>query len=291
MHPFDDNEMTTLEVIDATLAGEAVEPEYADLAELTLILAGQRPHRASSSLPRSTHASRAASRSAPSVGARRARRCVAVHAGDRVGGRRRGGDRGRDRRWRSRGSHRPLPRRPRRSRPPVRPQGIRGRRCLYRAADAGAVDGQVVVGVQLGGLGQRAGRGASAAGAAGFRARRVNGRDPVAAGGGPAAPSTAGRQVVQSAQLALSTRPEPRRFGRSAGVRRDRHPERRRRELAGHRDQQRQRLRAVPAQRAELEPEPDDGRPVAAARRVRRLADRRDPGHNGPGRRRGPRAR
>lgn len=43
MHPFDDNETTSLEVIDATLAGEAVEPEYADLAELTLILAGQRP--------------------------------------------------------------------------------------------------------------------------------------------------------------------------------------------------------------------------------------------------------
>ena len=33
----------TLEVIDATLAGEAVEPEHAELAELTLILAGQRP--------------------------------------------------------------------------------------------------------------------------------------------------------------------------------------------------------------------------------------------------------
>ena len=43
MHPFDDNETMSLEVIDATLAGEAVEPEYADLAELTLILAGQRP--------------------------------------------------------------------------------------------------------------------------------------------------------------------------------------------------------------------------------------------------------
>jgi hypothetical protein len=33
----------TLAVIDATLAGDAVEPEYAELAELTLILAGQRP--------------------------------------------------------------------------------------------------------------------------------------------------------------------------------------------------------------------------------------------------------
>jgi Domain of unknown function (DUF4349) len=43
MHQFDDAETIALEVIDATLAGEAVEPEYADLAELTLILAGQRP--------------------------------------------------------------------------------------------------------------------------------------------------------------------------------------------------------------------------------------------------------
>ena len=43
MQPFDDAETISLEVIDATLAGEAVEPEYAELAELTLILAGQRP--------------------------------------------------------------------------------------------------------------------------------------------------------------------------------------------------------------------------------------------------------
>jgi Domain of unknown function (DUF4349) len=43
MNPFDDNETISLEVIDATLAGEVVEPEYAELAELTLILAGQRP--------------------------------------------------------------------------------------------------------------------------------------------------------------------------------------------------------------------------------------------------------
>jgi uncharacterized protein DUF4349 len=43
MNPFDDNETISLEVIDATLAGEAVYPEHAELAELTLILAGQRP--------------------------------------------------------------------------------------------------------------------------------------------------------------------------------------------------------------------------------------------------------
>jgi hypothetical protein len=43
MYPFDDDETTGLEVIDATLAGEAVAPEHAELAELTLILAGQQP--------------------------------------------------------------------------------------------------------------------------------------------------------------------------------------------------------------------------------------------------------
>jgi hypothetical protein len=45
MHQFemDPDVETSLAVIDATLAGEAVEPEHAELAELTLILAGQRP--------------------------------------------------------------------------------------------------------------------------------------------------------------------------------------------------------------------------------------------------------
>ena len=43
MHRFDDDETIALEVIDATLAGEAVQPEHAELAELALILAGQRP--------------------------------------------------------------------------------------------------------------------------------------------------------------------------------------------------------------------------------------------------------
>jgi hypothetical protein len=48
MHRFDDSSLdpgaeTALAVIDATLAGEAVEPQQAELAELTLILAGGRP--------------------------------------------------------------------------------------------------------------------------------------------------------------------------------------------------------------------------------------------------------
>jgi hypothetical protein len=41
--PLDPDAETALAVIDATLAGEAVEPEHAELAELALILAGQRP--------------------------------------------------------------------------------------------------------------------------------------------------------------------------------------------------------------------------------------------------------
>ena len=41
--PLDPEAGSALAVIDATLAGEAVEPEHAELAELTLILAGQRP--------------------------------------------------------------------------------------------------------------------------------------------------------------------------------------------------------------------------------------------------------
>jgi hypothetical protein len=41
-YPFDDEMLATLEVIDATLAGEPVDPEHAELAELALILAGER---------------------------------------------------------------------------------------------------------------------------------------------------------------------------------------------------------------------------------------------------------
>src|ERR1019366_231215 len=43
MRPIDEESQRTLAVIDQTLAGEAVAPQDADLAELTLILAGQRP--------------------------------------------------------------------------------------------------------------------------------------------------------------------------------------------------------------------------------------------------------
>jgi hypothetical protein len=43
MRPIDEESQRTLAVIDQTLAGEAVSPQDAELAELTLILAGQRP--------------------------------------------------------------------------------------------------------------------------------------------------------------------------------------------------------------------------------------------------------
>src|SRR6267154_1294667 len=41
--PLDPEMLAALDVIDATLAGEAVDPEHAELAELALLLADQRP--------------------------------------------------------------------------------------------------------------------------------------------------------------------------------------------------------------------------------------------------------
>src|SRR5437660_5587822 len=41
--PLDPGAESALAVIDAALAGEAVDPEHAELAELTLILAEERP--------------------------------------------------------------------------------------------------------------------------------------------------------------------------------------------------------------------------------------------------------
>src|SRR5258708_20392059 len=42
--PLDPEMLAALDAIDATLAGEAVDPEHAELAELALLLADQRPH-------------------------------------------------------------------------------------------------------------------------------------------------------------------------------------------------------------------------------------------------------
>src|SRR5258707_11671274 len=41
--PLDPEMLAALDAIDATLAGEAVDPEHAELAELALLLADQRP--------------------------------------------------------------------------------------------------------------------------------------------------------------------------------------------------------------------------------------------------------
>ena len=96
MDQFDDSETIALEVIDATLAGEAVEPEYADLAELTLILAGQRPVPSTAfAAELDERVARRFSRPAPAP-ARRQRRRLAVRAGRGARSRRRDG--GRDRR-------------------------------------------------------------------------------------------------------------------------------------------------------------------------------------------------
>src|SRR5438105_8164411 len=42
-NPIDPEIAASLDAIDATLAGEPVDPEYADLAELALLLAAERP--------------------------------------------------------------------------------------------------------------------------------------------------------------------------------------------------------------------------------------------------------
>ena len=81
MQPFDDNETIALEVIDATLAGEAVEPEYAELAELTLILAGQRPLPSAEFASRARRTGRASLRVRPGSGHEARAALVADRAG------------------------------------------------------------------------------------------------------------------------------------------------------------------------------------------------------------------
>ncbi|HEY3725928.1 MAG TPA: DUF4349 domain-containing protein [Solirubrobacteraceae bacterium] len=187
--PLDPDAETTLAVIDATLGGEAVAPEDAELAELTLILAGQRPV---------------------------ASEPFAAALDERV-----------QRRF---------------ARPPRRPRRrLRWRSVLAPGAAAGLVAGLAVVvvlsaggggsssGVQMptvtssasalsGGVG-RALRAESApsstSSAAGSSsatspspATSPSASGPSSAGGATApTPPTGGRQVVQSAQLSLSTRP------------------------------------------------------------------------------------
>lgn len=168
----------TLAVIDATLAGEAVEPELAELAELTLLLAGERP------APRDDWAQaldeRVASRFAP-------RRTVT------------GGGTGRE---------------PRR------------RRWLYvpGAAVGLAAAVAVVVMVSSGGGSRPLVTGISApiphpAPALPFPQRSAStpsttaGTSSTSAAGAASgsvavAPPTSGRQVIQAAQLSLSTRPD-----------------------------------------------------------------------------------
>ncbi len=188
MHPFDDAETVTLEVIDATLAGEAVEPEYAELAELTLILAGQRP--APSIEFASGLDARVARRfsSTPAVGARRARRwwlytpgiafaaaaavaiVVAIGAGHGTG------------------------------------QSSASSSSAASFAAAGSATGHTRSALPNSALtpASRTAKSSSASSSAGSASAPGAILSPPA---GAPAPSTAGRQVVQSAQLALSTRP------------------------------------------------------------------------------------
>jgi hypothetical protein len=213
MQPFDDNETVSLEVIDATLAGEAVEPEYAELAELTLILAGQRP------LPSAEFASeldeRVARRFAPApvAGTKHARRwwvfapgaAIAVAAAAAVAIVISGGGQPAQ----INGTPGPViassssaaasaPARPIRAaangaaKAPPSALGAHS----SASGSAGAASGSA------GAASGSAGAASGSAGAASSSAAPVLSPAP-----GIPAPSTAGRQVIQSAQLSLSTRP------------------------------------------------------------------------------------
>lgn len=211
MQPFDDNETIALEVIDATLAGEAVEPEHAELAELTLILAGQRP------LPSAELASRLDERvarrfaPAPAPGAKRARRwwpmapgaAVAVAAAAAVGIVVAGGGQ----------PHPPTP---------VTASSSSAASLQSAPARAAAPHGTLKSGSGAGSAAPTISQTTTAASAPSSSGAATSASAPGSSGAAnsasaagavvtptPAvpAPSTAGRQVIQSAQLQLSTRP------------------------------------------------------------------------------------
>lgn len=157
----------TLAVIDATLAGEAVGPEHAELAELSLILAGERQAPGAeftAALDR-----RVARRFAPEPSA---------GPGPDFG------------------------------------QPSRRRRWLLAPGLAAGLAALVAVLVIVGGhVGASSSSSASTSSASGAVATQAQGRGPATAtltSPGPfpsPTPSTAGRQIVQSAQLSLSTSP------------------------------------------------------------------------------------
>jgi hypothetical protein len=201
MQPFDDNETMSLEVIDATLAGEAVEPEYAELAELTLILAGQRP------LPSAEFTSRLDDRvarrfaPAPVPGVKRARgwwvlapgAAVAVAAAAALAIVIAGGGQPRSPTVAaSSSSAASLQSAPARAAAPRSAAGVGKAASPHLGANVAASSSSST--------GSLAASGSSSAGTV-----------AASSAGSPTAaiptPSTSGRQVVQSAQLSLSTRP------------------------------------------------------------------------------------
>ena len=200
-------------------------PEYAELAELALLLAAERPQ------PEAEFADALDERVAAPVRARRVGR-----ARRRGGPRRRwlgaarrgGGGRWRRRSRGGRGARRrsrlacrlDLGRRRRRRRPARRPR--RRPAALGAARTARRRPPRSARGQRVGGR-----RAASTAVA----------RAAVALARSPQLPPN-GRKIVQSAQLALSTAPSHDRRRRPGGVQRRRRAERDRQQLAGHRDRQ-----------------------------------------------------
>ena len=270
-----------LAVIDATLAGDAVEPEDADLAELTLILAGQRPvpSRQFSAGPgcagRRALLGPGLERDRAGAGSPPALAAVAVGAGrdGRGGGGRRArrGDRARRGGWPRlsaawptargevliellRGSARPLP-------------AAGGRLALQPGATHSLSSGQKSA------ASSSARRPAFAPSSAGARAPGPRSPPPRPTGARSSSPPSSACQPVPTRSTTW-----PRRCSMSSRRRRVRA------ELDRDRHRQRRRLRPVPAQRSERQSADDDGRALPAARCGGRLPDGLEPGRDRPAR-------
>ena len=283
-----------LAAVDATLAGEPADPDYAELAELALILRRDRP-RAVGPLPRGhgregaapVRPSRACARGGPSA--------VAVRAwgGGGRGGRRRG--RGDRRRRQRRGQLGPPAAGPSRSRQPRRASTTAANRRLPVAGsaapgrDSAARSGNLVVGPVLGaGLRGGAGRvvpivrGGVLGGV--VSATRTPASAASVAGSGSGAVRQSPDRPVRAAPALGGAQPGRRR--RPAGVRRDWRGEGHRQQLQRDRRGQRLRRRLLPAQRAQRQPRADADRAFPSARRAGRFPKRRHLRHHRSGRRR-----
>ena len=213
--PIDPEIAAKLDAIDATLAGEPVDPAHAELAELALLLAAERP-RAEPAFAARARRARVERRFAPTAAA---------------------GGRPPARSWSVGGARLA----PRRSLAVAVVVAWSSGRCVGRVDDHGPRR-RAAARRQLAPPGRRrpcvVGCRPAASSCAGRRSRPSErqppsppARSPARAAPPPAPPPPCsrppnGRKIIQSAQLALTTRAKPHRRGRPGGVRRRRPAER-----------------------------------------------------------------